>query len=160
MREFLSGWFLILIARFVLGMVFVVAAVPKIADPATFASAVEAYELLPFPAVNAAAILIPWLELACGLFLVAGFNTRGAAALLGALLVFFIGAIMLAILRGLSINCGCFGGADAAVGWGKVLEDVALLLPAGLIFFFGGNREEPPAGETGERGTWGGDRGV
>lgn len=131
---FLSNRYFLLAARFVLGMVFIAAAVPKIAGPEAFAVSIEAYELLPVFAVNAAAIVMPWIELICGLFLIAGVHTRPSAALLGALLAFFIVAISVAVLRGLNINCGCFGGADdSPVGWGKVLEDVVLLVPAWVI---------------------------
>lgn len=131
----LSNRYLLLAARLVLGMVFIVAAVPKIAAPESFAVSIEAYELLPLFVVNAAAIVIPWVELSCGLFLVAGCYARASSALLGALLALFIVAISAAVLRGLNINCGCFAGADATpVGWGKVLEDIALLIPAWLVF--------------------------
>ncbi len=134
MRELLSNRYLLLAARFILGMVFIVAAIPKVGGPESFAASIEAYELLPVFAVNAIAIAVPWIELICGLFLVAGVYTRSAAALLGTLLAVFIVAISAAVLRGLNIDCGCFGGTDGSpVGWGKVLEDVALLVPAWLI---------------------------
>jgi putative oxidoreductase len=126
---------LLLLCRLVLGTVFVIAAVPKIAHPDSFATSVEAYELLPLAAVNIAAIIIPWIELICGLFLIAGVYLRPSSALLGVLLGVFIIAITVAVLRGLNINCGCFGeSGGATVGWNKVLEDLALLIPALLIF--------------------------
>lgn len=133
MRGLLSNPLLLLASRFVLAMVFVVAAVPKIAQPETFAASIEAYELLPVAAVNLVAIAVPWLELLCAVFLIGGAWVRPSAAILGAMLLVFIVAIASAILRGLNINCGCFGGAGSPVGWGKVLEDVALLVPAWLL---------------------------
>jgi hypothetical protein len=132
-RDFLSNGILLLASRFVLGMVFIVAAVPKIAQPEIFAASIEAYEILPVAAVNLAAIAVPWIELLCGVFLIGGARIRPSAALLGAMLLVFIVAIASAIIRGLNINCGCFGGAGSPVGWGKVVEDVALLVPAWLL---------------------------
>jgi hypothetical protein len=57
-------------------------------------------------------------------------------------------AISSAVLRGLNINCGCFGGDGAPVGWGKVLEDVALLVPAWLVFRQGGAPRGEAAGPS------------
>jgi putative oxidoreductase len=149
-REILSNRYLLLASRVVLGMVFVVAAIPKIGRPDSFAVSIEAYEMLPLAAVNAVAIVVPWIELICGLFLVAGVRARAGSALLGGLLVVFIVAISTAVLRGLDINCGCFGTAvGTPVGWGRVLEDVALLLPAWLLARPGAD----PAGEPRHPGT-------
>ncbi len=135
MQTLLSNRYLLLAARLLLGMVFIVAAVPKVSNPASFAISIEAYEMLPLFAVNIAAIVIAWIELICGIFLVAGVQARPSAALAGILLALFSVAIAVAVLRGLNINCGCFGPTGGSpVGWGKVAEDVALLIPAWLIF--------------------------
>ncbi len=134
-QALLSNRYLLIASRFLLGMVFVTAAVPKIAEPGSFAVSIEAYEMLPLFAVNIAAIVIPWIELVCGVYLVAGVRPRASAALAGILLAFFSVAISVAVLRGLNINCGCFGPTGGSpVGWGKVAEDIALLLPAWLVF--------------------------
>jgi len=131
---------LLLACRLVLGTVFVVAAIPKIADAEGFATAIEAYEMLPLAAVNLFAILIPWVELVCGLFLISGVHIRPGAAILGFLLAVFIVAIGTAVLRGLNINCGCFGESGGTpVGWGKVLEDIGLMIPAWLLYRSGGD---------------------
>jgi len=131
----------LLACRLLLGTVFVIAAIPKIARPESFATAIEAYEMIPLAVVNIAAILFPWIELACGLFLIAGVYVRPGAALLGILLTVFIVAITTAVLRGLNINCGCFGeSGGSAVGWNRVLEDIVLLVPAWILYSRGGGR--------------------
>jgi putative oxidoreductase len=132
-RGLLSNRYLLFASRFLLGLVFLVAAVPKIAQPGTFAASVEAYEILPVAAVNLVAILVPWMELLCAIFLIGDARVRPSAALLGMMLLVFIVAISTAVVRGLNINCGCYGGTGTPVGWGKVLEDVALLIPAWLL---------------------------
>ena len=149
MKTLLEHPVLLLVSRFVLGMVFIVAAIGKISQPEAFASAIEAYEMTPVAVVNMIAIILPWLELMCGIFLVGGVYVRSGAALLGALLVLFIVAISAAILRGLNIDCGCFGGTGGeTVGWNKVLEDVALLVPAWHLIRYGEGRpaEDPDPG--------------
>ena len=134
MGAILSNRGVLLAARFVLGMVFVTAAIPKVAKPELFAAAIEAYEMLPTAVVNLLAVFLPWLELVCGILLIAGARLRPAAAISGGMLFLFIVAIVSAVLRGLHIDCGCFGEEPGSVvGWGKALEDVALLVPAWLL---------------------------
>jgi putative oxidoreductase len=150
MREILSNRYLLLASRFVLGMVFLVAAVPKIAQPEAFAVSIEAYEILPTAVVNIVAVVVPWVELLCAVFLIGGARVRPSAALLGAMLLVFIVAISIAVLRGLNINCGCYGGSvGTPVGWGKVLEDVALLVPAWLLLRAAPGRGVDAAGDGG-----------
>jgi hypothetical protein len=122
-------------SRFILGMVFVVASIDKIADPLSFSTSIEAYDMVPYPLINIMAIAIPWLELVCGIFLVGGVWMRPSAMILSGLLMLFVVAISTAVLRGLNINCGCFGSGGSEVGWGRVGEDLLLLLPAAHIFW-------------------------
>lgn len=127
----------ILAARLVLGSVFIIAGVEKIANPDAFAKAINNYQLLPYGALNAMALVLPWLEVLAGTFLVFGVRLRASAAITAAMLVVFIVAIASAMARGLSIDCGCFSQGSAAaepVGWKKIAEDVALLILAVQIF--------------------------
>ncbi|MGH9441588.1 MAG: MauE/DoxX family redox-associated membrane protein [Thermoanaerobaculia bacterium] len=98
----------LLIGRVALGAVFVVAAVPKIADPPSFAHMISNYELLPAPAVNPVALFLPWLEFLTGLALATGVFGRTGAKLAAALLGVFIVAIGINLARGHLVQCGCF----------------------------------------------------
>lgn len=118
-----------LIARLVVGGIFVMYAVDKIAAPADFALNIERYQLLPLPVVNLVAIVLPWVELVVGLFLIAGIRVRAVAAIAAVLLIVFLIAIGSAMARGLQINCGCSAHAET-VGWGKLIEDAVYLLLA------------------------------
>jgi putative oxidoreductase len=130
----LSHPILLLLCRLLLGTVFAVAAIPKISHPDSFATAIEAYEMLPLAVVNLAALVIPWIELICALFLIGGVFVRPGAALVGVLLGVFVIAISAAVLRDLNINCGCFGETGGAtVGWNRVVEDLGLLIPVWLL---------------------------
>ncbi|TAK65432.1 MAG: DoxX family membrane protein [Bacteroidetes bacterium] len=130
-------------SRIVLGLIFIVASVDKIAIPEVFAANVAAYQLVPVSLVNVVALVIPWIELTCGLFLVAGVRLRASSAALSGLLLVFIGAITISIFRGLNIDCGCFGSSHATpVGWNKVIEDIGMLLLGLHLFFFSERKQE------------------
>lgn len=63
-------------ARLILGGVFVFASFDKILHPASFAEAVYRYQILPDGLINLTAIVLPWLELIVGGFLILGFWIR------------------------------------------------------------------------------------
>jgi putative oxidoreductase len=129
MKGLLSHRYALMASRAILGTVFILASIDKIASPAVFAASIEAYGMLPLWSVNMAALIVPWLELLCGVFLFGGVYIRGSSSVAGALLAVFIVAISSAILRGLAIDCGCFGaGAVTPVGWMRVIEDAGLLV--------------------------------
>ncbi len=116
--------------RCLLGGFFIASGWHKIADPHGFALAVYRYDLLPGVMINPVAILLPWLEVACGaaLVLVRPWR-RGALCWMLLLLVPFTLAILAAMMRGFEIPCGCagFSGQDTPVGWYKVGENALLL---------------------------------
>ena len=66
MRRLLLHPKLVLATRILLGLIFLAAALPKIADPPGFAKAIWAYGLFPPWSINPLALLLPWLELVCG----------------------------------------------------------------------------------------------
>lgn len=135
LREALTHPWLTVRTQIALGLFFIVAALPKIADPPGFAHMVYNYKMLPGPLVNAMALVLPWAELLMGLALVAGIWRKTAAALVGALLVVFIAAISVNLLRGNAIDCGCFDVAAANLTreerfrdmWMVILRDVGML---------------------------------
>jgi uncharacterized membrane protein YphA (DoxX/SURF4 family) len=101
------------LARLILGGVLIAAGVLKAGNPAHAAMAVRAYELLPVTLANILGYALPWVEMGAGLALVIGVAVRGSAILGGGLMLVFIAAIAQAWARGLSIDCGCFGGGGA-----------------------------------------------
>jgi len=135
-REALTHPWLTVRTQIALGIFFIVAALPKIADPPSFAHMVYNYRLLPGPLVNLATLTMPWAELLMGVALICGIWRRTAASLVGALLVVFIVAISINLLRGNAIDCGCFDVADAGKSvvekfhdmWMVILRDVGMLL--------------------------------
>lgn len=120
------------VARLVIGIVFAHAALDKIANPDAFAHSIMNYNMVPLSMVNLMALILPWLELLAGTALVLGIWVRASAAVSGALLLVFIGAISAAMIQGLNINCGCFSqtGEGTKVGWPKVLENTGMTILA------------------------------
>lgn len=103
------GWFG-LVARLVLGGVWLAAGAAKVRDVAESVRAVHAFQILPYEASKLVGAVLPFVEMALGLLLVAGFATRFAAVLSALLQAAFIVGIAAAWARGLRIDCGCFGG--------------------------------------------------
>jgi putative oxidoreductase len=129
--------YLLLAVRLVLGFLFVFASVEKISQPEEFAKAIMNYHLVFIPAVNILAIVLPWIELFAGLFLLSGILVRASSLLLTLLLCVFALAISISIARGLDISCGCFGTMAARkVGWTAIGEDVLMLAGSVLLCFF------------------------
>lgn len=129
------------VARLLLGGVLLVAGGIKVADPVASEQAVAAYELLPQVLEKPVGWGLPFLEVALGLLLLVGYGTRLAAAIGGVLMVLFIAAVGSAWARGLSIDCGCFGGGgQVAPGQTQylqeILRDVGLLALAGWLVRF------------------------
>jgi uncharacterized membrane protein YphA (DoxX/SURF4 family) len=128
-----------LVARLVLGGVWVVAGALKIGDLAASGRAVVAYRLLPYPVATSVGAVLPFLEIALGLLLIAGLATRLAAIVSAVLLVSYIVGIGSVWARGIRIDCGCFGsGGDLLANqqptyFSETIRDIALLLAAGFL---------------------------
>ncbi len=118
-----------LVARLILGGVFLYAGFVKIGEPAGFAGSVAAYRLLPYFGNYLAAAVLPWLEVLCGLLLIAGYRTRAAASLVLLLILAFMAALVSALARGLDIDCGCFRhGGEKTSAWTALARDGVLLV--------------------------------
>jgi uncharacterized membrane protein YphA (DoxX/SURF4 family) len=98
------------LTRLILGVVLIWAGAAKVTSPALSARAVRAYQILPYDLAGYVGYALPVVEVLVGLLLVIGLFTRASAVVGGLLMVAFIIGISSAWARGLSIDCGCFGG--------------------------------------------------
>jgi uncharacterized membrane protein YphA (DoxX/SURF4 family) len=126
--------------RSIAGLILLYAGFEKLGIPREFSEQIAAYRLadklgdLGTIMVQIAAIVLPWLEISAGLLLLLGLWTR-AAGLCGLGLFSLFGlAVGAALLRGLDIDCGCFGTANAAkIGWTTLAIDAACWLPCLIV---------------------------
>ena len=129
-----------LVARLVVGVVWVVAGALKLPDPTESVRAVRAYQLLPEAVVPTVGHVLPIVEIVVGALLVLGLLTRGAAVVSLVLFAAFVFGISWAWSQGLQIECGCFGGGGTKQGAsdkypGEIARDVGLAaLSAYLIW--------------------------
>ncbi|MGH3787114.1 MAG: DoxX family protein [Pseudonocardiaceae bacterium] len=120
------------VARLVLAAVFLLSGALKVVDPAQTRIAVGAYELLPSGLVGPVATVLPLVELALGTLLVAGAFTRWVALASAMLLAALMFGVAQAWARGLSIDCGCFGGGGP-VAEGDTRYPQELARDAGML---------------------------
>ncbi len=125
------------LCRVGLGSMFVYSAWDKIADPGLFATVVMRYELLPEVAVGMFSLTLPMLEMLVGLLFLCTKWLREAALLATGMLVMFLGALTIAMARGLEIDCGCFGisGGGRAELIQAIIRDLVLLVPTVWLIF-------------------------
>ncbi|CAN1503366.1 COG2259 Predicted membrane protein [Candidatus Nanopelagicaceae bacterium] len=112
-----------LLARLILGGVLLAAGLLKYQHLDKSQMAVRAYEMLPIALANFLGIILPFVEIAVGILLIIGAAIRISALVGGVLMFAFMIGISQAWARGLSIDCGCFGGG------GQVEPGTANYLP-------------------------------
>lgn len=99
-----------LLARLFLGAVLVYAGAVKIGAPLTAERAVQAYEIFPMGLAGTIGLALPFVEVVLGVLLLVGLFTRPVAVASTLLMLAFVVGIAQAWARGLTIDCGCFGG--------------------------------------------------
>ena len=143
LKTILTDDWLTVRVQIALGAIFVAASLPKLLDPPSFAHMIYNYRLVPGIAINALALVMPWLELLSGVALILGIWRRPAAAIIGAMLLVFIVAISINLGRANAVNCGCFDLASADKSHAEliaemqwvVLRDVGMLLMVAQILW-------------------------
>jgi len=137
MKSLLANDYLSVAIRIFVGFLFIIASIDKAASPEAFAVSVANYRILSPSLTTLVATIFPWMELLCGVALIAGVFIRGSAFLLTSLLVIFTAAVISGLLRGLDISCGCFTQDPEAgkIGWIKIAENLGLLALTTFLFY-------------------------
>jgi hypothetical protein len=127
-----------------LGAVFLWSGFLKVHSPLAFADSIATFQILPVPLINLMALGLPPLELLLGCLLVAGIRRREAAFGIVMLTTVFLFSLGQALVRGLEVDCGCFGGGSPSSWktWGAVGRDV-LFLGVGAVLYHRGFRLLP-----------------
>lgn len=157
----LQPWLSTLV-RLGLAGVWLASGIAKITDLGASGRAVHAYQLTPYDLSVLIGTVLPFLELALAALLIVGLGTRLVGVISAGVLVLFIAGLISAWARGLTIDCGCFGGGgELAAGEDpqyplKLARDVGFLALAGFLVLFPVSRlsvdrwlgfDRAPAGE-------------
>lgn len=157
MKRLLTHPWLTIRVQIALGAIFVIAALPKIADPPSFAHMIYNYRLVPSSLINLSALVMPWVELLAGLALILGTWKTAARNVVAILLAVFIIAISINLFRDNAIDCGCFNVSDRGKTHEQrifdmkvdVFRDIGMLLMVGQLWWASAQEkrrlDEPPS---------------
>jgi uncharacterized membrane protein YphA (DoxX/SURF4 family) len=124
----------VLVLRVLLGGIFIVAGASKVGHAAEFAAQIAGFRIVPEAVVIPMALGLPLIEILLGACLVVGLFTRVAGWVGVVLLASFDGAIASAVVRGMTVSCGCFGPNDKTVTtWEEVARDGVFVLLALVV---------------------------
>jgi uncharacterized membrane protein YphA (DoxX/SURF4 family) len=145
-KRFLADNRTIRISQVLIGLLFAASSLAKLGDLHSFAEQVHNFKLLPVALDHLVAMTLPWIELVAALALLLGIRARSGSMVASALMVVFTLGVLIAMARGLDIECGCFGTADGTrVGLVKVLENSGMLALALVGSLRGGRRVDSGA---------------
>jgi uncharacterized membrane protein YphA (DoxX/SURF4 family) len=153
LNRYLTHPWLTIRVQLALGAIFIIAAIPKIADPPSFAHMIYNYRLVPASLINLSALVMPWVELLAGLALILGVWRAAARNVIGILLAVFIIAISINLVRDNAIDCGCFNVADRGKTHEQrifdmkvdVVRDLGMLLMVAQLWWAGKRERDEPS---------------
>ncbi len=131
-----------LACRFALAAVFLAAAYGKLRDPYAFAVSIHAYRLTPASWAAIGAVAMPAIEVAAALAVASGLCWRGGAVVLIGLLLVFIVGLGQAIMRGIDIECGCFGEGSSPVSYWLIARNYLLIIAALVPLAYARRRDQ------------------
>jgi len=121
--------------RLGLGGAFVYAGWVKAQDPLGFADSVASFAVLPTALINPFALATPIFEIAAGILVIIGRPLRVGALALMVLTAVFCVALVQALARGLTVNCGCFGpSASTTNPWLDLVRDIGIIAACVILY--------------------------
>ena len=126
------------------GGIFFFASIDKIIHPFAFSKIIYNYKLLPNILIPIFTIAIPWIEFICGIFLILGKFIKKATLILSLLLIIFMIAVLINVIRGIDFFYGCFSVNTNNLksnGLLIILRDIIILIPGIIILIFGNHKE-------------------
>ena len=122
------------IIRIAVGGVFIWAGLLKVIDPLRFAQDIANYRIFSRDLSFLIALVLPWLEIICGILVIIGIYRVSSSFLLSGLLSLFLVLITVTLIRGIDVDCGCFGSIGRRVDFRLLVTDIVLLFLAMNIF--------------------------
>jgi uncharacterized membrane protein YphA (DoxX/SURF4 family) len=120
----------VLCFRLILAVSFLTAAFGKMVDIERYSvQAVYFFVILPFFLARYFGLVLPFIELLCGLGLLFGVLTRLSALGIGLLSLSFFIAKAIVLSQGRSADCGCFGAL------GDTVSSITIFLDLPMMFF-------------------------
>jgi len=135
-KRIVTSEYLALVLRIFVGYFFIYSSVSKIPYPAQFADLLASYRLFPYPVVNILAVVVPWLELVTGLFIIIGLRNRASVIIIMLMYIGFAVAVGLNVIVDSPITCGCYDTVGEPVSWMKVGKNMVWMLFTIQIFFY------------------------
>jgi uncharacterized membrane protein YphA (DoxX/SURF4 family) len=121
--------------RISLGCMFTISGLRKASQILRFIHTVDSYQLLPSFISKPVAFLIISIEIAVGLLLLIGWETKSASLISILIILCFITAMAIVLIRKQSVECGCFGEKHyRSVSYKNIIIDIFLLTALLLIF--------------------------
>jgi putative oxidoreductase len=128
--------YVVLAVALLLAAVFTYAGVVKVGDPLQFADSIAAFAILPTVFINLLALGLPPFEIVCGLLLIVPRTRRIGALAVALISAAFFSALLSALVRGLTLDCGCFGSGPPSRPrmWVELGLDVLLFSAASCVY--------------------------
>ncbi len=124
----LDGSIVTAILRIIMGLLFLYSGYFKMIDPQVFAPVISNYGILPELLIPYTAIILPVLELILGALLIIGYKVKASSFLSLILMIIFITAVTVNLIKGNNFNCGCFElgrfGISENISIGLIVRDL------------------------------------
>ncbi len=136
MKKILENAWVVLALRLLIGGLFIYAGAIKFQDPQAFADSIASFQVLPRQAINLLALSLPPFEVMTGILLIVRRWQRVGALAILVLSVIFALALSQALVRGLKVDCGCFGAGAPSIWktWASLGRDILLMAGAWVIY--------------------------
>ena len=130
------------ICAITLSFLFLYSGVQKMNDLNAFYESVLSFQIVHGFTAKATVYIIPPLEIICAIGLLIPSLKKGASLILSLLLIFFTLLIVDAWMRGIDVDCGCFGTSDTGFNAAKAIaRDIAMFAGTAWIFINSGKSD-------------------
>lgn len=135
LQKMIDNKYILFAFRFIAGGIFIWAGLLKVFDTLGFAQSMANYRAFPKDLIFLLAMILPWIEIFCGIFMIFGIFRHASSFLISSLLAAFLVLIFVTLIRGIDVDCGCFGSLSRELDYKLILTDSVLLFMSLNIFF-------------------------